>query len=234
MKSSPDRHHDIKGHSDVDCDSSAKTFLESIASGEQPTAEQIQAWESIYREFTPRIRIIARRFARDRNDRDDLVQEVWFVLINRIMESRFDPSKGSITGWMTTVAINTMRNMLKSSKIFAAEHISDEQWGVLSDPDIDPVRECESAQVRLIVRQTLTEFLEEKSISEPNKTIIVLHTLEERSYAEIASVLGMTTKQVRKRYNRTMKNLSSLVERLRRRIDVDPVDHSFMSPPSPE
>ncbi|MFI5459011.1 MAG: sigma-70 family RNA polymerase sigma factor [Isosphaerales bacterium] len=68
------------------------------------SAAAVLAWNAFYRAYNPLIRVVVRKYAGRRVDVDDLTQEVWIALTNELPDFQQDPARGTLSGWVATVA----------------------------------------------------------------------------------------------------------------------------------
>lgn len=66
------------------------------------------AWERFVRLYTPLLCLWADRLGRHGQDRDDLVQDVFLILLRELPRFRYRPD-GSFRGWLKTVLLNKLR-----------------------------------------------------------------------------------------------------------------------------
>ncbi len=74
------------------------------------------AWERFVRLFTPVIYQVARGASLKHDDAVDLVQEVYLVLVRKLHDFDYDPSK-SFRGWLRTVTLNKVREHLRKKRL---------------------------------------------------------------------------------------------------------------------
>ena len=131
-------------------------------------------------------------YFKNRSDREDNFQEIIYQLWKSFPDLR---NKNSLGSWIYAVSINTSISRLKKdSRIEYRENIPE------SIDTIDIAEELslnESFQVLLKAIYKLNEI---------DKSIMLLY-LEERSYDEIAEILGISTSNVGVRINRAKKLL---------------------------
>lgn len=68
-----------------------------------------EAWNRFVRLYAPLLQTWADRVCFDKQDADDLVQEVFALLVRKLPEFRFDPSR-SFRGWLLTLVANKGRD----------------------------------------------------------------------------------------------------------------------------
>src|SRR5262245_24655038 len=145
------------------------------------------AWDDVYAEYASRLRAFAYRLSGSPHDADDLVQETFVRALPRL--DRLDPDTAAVGPYLFT----TLRNLfLKSVKRGGrAEPVADVPEPRTAAPiEDDPERstllhaqqeEVRVANARLAPRQRL---------------VLALRELEDRSYAEIGEVVGLSENAV--------------------------------------
>jgi RNA polymerase sigma factor (sigma-70 family) len=140
-----------------------------------------------------------RRLPRD--DVQDAVAEVFLVAWRRIDQA---PDGDETLLWLYGVARNVVRNFHRSSvrrqrlRVKAgAFHQADN-----STPEMQVIRRAEDRELLAAVNQ----------LKPMDQELLRLRTWEELSHAEIASVVGMSTRSVESRLARVRKRLGALLQ----------------------
>lgn len=141
------------------------------------------------------LRQVVRAYARDAADRDDLLQEIWLQLWRSYPSFRSD---SSYLSFLYRVALNTAISRLRRSRRRVA---------VVSGRDLDGFPSAEMSKA-----SSESEALH-KAIHKLNALdrALVILALEERSYADIAEVLGISVKATSVRLVRAKARLKSLI-----------------------
>ena len=74
------------------------------------------AWDNFTKLYTPLIFYWARKMGLHSSDAADLVQEVMAIVLQRIGDFHYDPSR-SFRGWLRTVTLNQYRQQLRKKKL---------------------------------------------------------------------------------------------------------------------
>ncbi len=150
---------------------------------------------------------LAFRMTGNRQDADDLAQETFLRAYRKL--KRFDPEKKFFT-WLYTIALNIIRNHLKSSRERTARIA--EMDHPPSDP-VDPANpeglclDREKAQLLEICLQKLPSELKEA---------VVLRYYQDLSFDEIATITDVSVSAVKMRAYRGLERLRALMsERVR-------------------
>jgi RNA polymerase sigma-70 factor, ECF subfamily len=125
---------------------------------------------------------VARIYGRDADDRRDLAQEIATQLWRAF--PRFDAQRGKFSTWMYRIALNVGISHLRSAR--AVVPLDEE---LLAAPAAEPDDRAAAMYAR--IREL-----------EPLARALVLLYLEDRSYAEIADVLGITEANVATKLSR--------------------------------
>lgn len=138
-------------------------------------------------------------YFRNQADREDNFQEITYQLWKSYPSLQ---NKDSIGSWIYAVSINTSISRLKkNSKIEYRDKLPDL---VDSIDTIEKISETENIQILIQAIYNLSVI---------NKTLMLLY-LEEKSYDEIAEILGMTKSNVGTRINRAKEILKQNLKHL--------------------
>ncbi len=148
-----------------------------------------------------RLRNFIRRRLPDPSDAEDIVQEVFYELVeaNRLLM----PIE-HVTGWLFRVARNRITDLLRKKKpeTFSGGAVEDEDGEVLRIEDLLPSPDAgpEALYVRNVLHEELELALDE--LPEEQREVFVAHELEGRSFKEMAAETGVSVNTLlsRKRY----------------------------------
>jgi len=175
----------------------------------------------------------ASRLTWDRQVAEEVVQETFLALWNRA--ELFNPAAGSLAAWLHTIARNRTVDRLRAAgrrpnlvALSAASGVDEHDTAalerlvgsgrVLGGADLGPSPEgaLESAEVRLAVQGALA------TMSDTERTVIVLAYHEELSQTEIATRLGWPLGTVKTRTRRALLHLRmALAGELREPLERD-------------
>ncbi|HTO65714.1 MAG TPA: sigma-70 family RNA polymerase sigma factor [Bradyrhizobium sp.] len=181
-------------------------------------SEQDRRISEIVAEQRSRLRNFIRRRVPDPADAEDIVQEVFYELVeaNRLLM----PIE-HVTGWLFRVARNRITDLFRKKRAepfgdAAAEDENGERLGIeelLPSPDAGP----EAMYVRSVLLEEMEDALDE--LPEEQRDVFVAHEVEGRSFKELAAETGVSVNTLlsRKRY---------AVLHLRERLQA--IYHEFM------
>jgi RNA polymerase sigma-70 factor (ECF subfamily) len=156
------------------------------------------AQEELVRQFSPMVFRLVSRFFRNREDVEDLAQDVFFKVFTRIDQVR---PNDNFPGWLRQVTINTCYDELRKTRRRTAAF---EIYGPLKeDEPAAPAASSDGQGDFGVVREAL-EALDAKL-----KIPLILKEVEELSVAEIAKALGITQTNVKVRLFRARKKLAA-------------------------
>src|SRR5664279_3525223 len=174
--------------------------MKQTASLEQMSFEQDRRISDVVKQEQSRLRSFIRRRVPDSRDADDILQEVFYELVeaNRLLM----PIE-HVTGWLFRVARNRITDLFRKKKpksLSEAVAAGDEESLTLEDllpsPDAGP----DALYARSVLLDELEDALDE--LPEEQREVFVGHQIEGRSFKEMAaeSGVGMNTLLSRKRY----------------------------------
>lgn len=175
------------------------------------------AYDALVRRHLDRVWHVVRRIVRDDEDAEDVTQEVFLTAWQGLARFR---GEARFTTWLHSIAVTRALNHLDR----AAEKLR-RQSGPLEDPEDEegrrdprpaveaasarpasPLEELEAAELR----RRLAWCLER--LPAPWRAVLALRDAEERSYEEIAGVLGLALGTVRSRLARARLSLKECIE----------------------
>ncbi len=164
--------------------------------------EQDRQISEIFAEHGSRLRNFIRRRVPDPSDAEDIVQEVFYKLVeaNRLLM----PIE-HLTGWLFRVARNRIIDLFRARKdesFFSDAAVEDEAGQVLGIEDLLPSPDAgpEALYMRNLLLDELEIALDE--LPDEQREVFIAHELEGRSFKELAAESGVNinTLLARKRY----------------------------------
>jgi RNA polymerase sigma factor (sigma-70 family) len=174
--------------------------MDGPSSVAQMTEQDGQISEIVTRERS-RLRNFIRRRVPNPADAEDIVQEVFYELVeaNRLLM----PIE-HVTSWLFTVARNRITDLFRKKKPenFSDAVIEDEEGELLRIEDLLPSPDAgpEAVYLRNVLLDELELAIDE--LPDEQREVFVAHELEGRSFKEIAAEtgVGLNTLLSRKRY----------------------------------
>jgi len=145
----------------------------------------------IFRREQGRLRSFVRKRVADEGDAEDILQDVFFALVEANWLTRPVEQAGA---WLFRVARNRIIDFFRKKRPvqFEAEGIED----LLPSADAGP----EEAYVRSLLWEELEQALAE--LPEEQRAVFIAHEIEDRSFRELAAETGVSVNTLlsRKRY----------------------------------
>jgi len=187
------------------------------------------AFEGLVERYQHRLVAVMNHLVGNAEEAEDLAQEV-FLRVYRARK-KYRP-KSKFSTWLFTIANNLALNSLRSKQRKPVVPLSVHESGPLGprpqeqmvhDPGTGPMQRVQKEGLVERIRQALD------TLNERQKMAVVLNKFEDMNYAEIAEVMGSTTKAVKSLLSRARANLRAALsgyvymdgERLPETAEVD-------------
>ena len=172
-----------------------------------------QAFEDLVRTFGGRLLSVARRFVRNDEDAQDIVQSAYLSAFKAL--GQFE-GNCQLSTWLHRIVVNTALMKLRSKKRKPEESIEDllpsfqedghhveqfSDWNTPADLLI------ERHETRTTVRACIDR------LPDNYRTVLLLRDIEERSTQDVADTLSMTPTAVKVRLHRARQALSTLLRK---------------------
>ena len=155
------------------------------------------AQRELYNRYSPRMLSVCYRFAQNREDAEDMLQEGFIKVFTQIHTFQ---NKGSFEGWVRRIIVHTCINFLKKYKKFN-ENIDLAYAGYL------PVKE-----------ETVPSIMQAKQVVEcirllpvGYKTVLNLYAIEGYNHKEISEMLEIEESTSRSQYTRAKAMLENIL-----------------------
>ena len=136
------------------------------------------AQEALYSRFSPKMLGVCYRFARNREDAEDMLQEGFIKVFSQMHQFR---NQGALEGWIRRIVVHTCINVLKKNKKFA-----------------DSVDLIHANSIHLN-ENNIHSILQAKQVVESirllpmgYRTVLNLYAIEGFSHKEIGNILGIS------------------------------------------
>jgi RNA polymerase sigma-70 factor (ECF subfamily) len=150
------------------------------------------------------------RMVPDRDQASDVTQEAFFSAFRNLQGFR----GGSVKSWLNRIAVNAAMDTQRARKrrpVQPYPEFEDESWQPPAPEDADPVHTALTGERARALNAALA------TITDDQRTAIVLFDVEGYDYAEIADMTGVSLGTVKSRIHR---GRLSLRERLIDRMDL--------------
>ena len=155
------------------------------------------AQEALYNRFSPRMLGVCYRFAKSREDAEDMLQEGFIKVFTQLYQYR---NEGALEGWIRRIIVHTCINVLKKNKKFA--------------DSVDLIH-AHSIQIR---EDMIPSIMQAKQVVEcirllplGYKTVLNLYAIEGYSHKEIGELLGIEESTSRSQYTRAKAMLEEVL-----------------------
>lgn len=155
----------------------------------------------LYTRYSPKMLAVCYRFAHNREDAEDMLQEGFIKVFSQIHTFR---SQGAFEGWIRRIVVHTCINHLKKNKRF--------------NESVDIIH-ANSIQVR---EESVPSIVQAKQIVEcirllplGYRTVLNLYAIEGYSHKEIAEMLDIEESTSRSQYTRAKQMLEDILVRKR-------------------
>ena len=155
------------------------------------------AQEALYQRFSPRMLGVCYRFAKNREDAEDMLQEAFIKIFTQIGQFR---NEGALEGWIRRIVVHTCINVLKKNKKFS------------DSVDISYAYEVS------IREESIPAIIQAKQIVEcirllplGYRTVLNLYAIEGYSHKEIGQMLDIEESTSRSQYTRAKAMLEEIL-----------------------
>jgi RNA polymerase sigma-70 factor (ECF subfamily) len=158
---------------------------------------QAAAQRELYNRYSPKMLAVCYRFAHNREDAEDMLQEGFIKVFSQIHTFQ---NKGAFEGWIRRIVVHTCINNLKKNKRF--------------NENID-ILHAGSVQVR---EESVPAIVQAKQIVDcirilpvGYRTVLNLYAIEGYSHKEIAGMLDIEESTSRSQYTRAKQMLEDIL-----------------------
>ena len=196
----------------------AKTRLDHRTTEEAALVRRVQAkdemaFREIVERYQSKVYSIIYGILRNRNDAEDIAQQVFAKIYFSIRNFDF---RSSLLTWIYKITVNECYDYLRKKRVrklvyesdFSAE---DAQRMEASDPAVDPKTPVD---VRLAQRDLIVKLL--SKVSEQDRSLILLKEVNGHSVEELAAMTGLNENTIKVKLFRTRQKLLKAASRLTR------------------
>ena len=160
---------------------------------------QAAAQKELYNRYSPKMLAVCYRFAHNREDAEDMLQEGFIKVFSQIHTFR---NQGAFEGWVRRIIVHTCINNLKKNKRF--------------NESVD-ILHASSIQVR---EESVPSIVQAKQIVDcirilpiGYRTVLNLYAIEGYSHKEISDMLDIEESTSRSQYTRAKQMLEEILIR---------------------
>ena len=179
------------------------------------------AFEDLIRKFGSRLLAVARRFVRNDEDAQDIVQSAYLSAFRAL-----DQFEGNcqLSTWLHRIVVNTALMKLRSKRRKPEESIEELLPAFQEDGhQVEQFADWTMPADQLIERNETRAFVRAciDRLPENYRTVLLLRDIEERSTQDVADALSMTATAVKVRLHRARQALSTLLRQEYARPQAD-------------
>ncbi len=155
------------------------------------------AQEALYNRFSPRMLGVCYRFAKNREDAEDMLQDGFIKVFTQLHQYR---NEGALEGWIRRIVVHTCINILKKNKKFADSVDIIHANSIHVKEDMIPSI-MQAKQVVECIRMLPLGY----------RTVLNLYAIEGYSHKEIAGMLEIEESTSRSQYTRAKAMLEDVL-----------------------
>lgn len=164
-----------------------------------------KAQREFYERFAPKMMGVCFRYARNRDDAEDMLQEGFVKIYQKLTAYKF---QGSLEGWVRRIIVRTAIDMLRKQKHQQNEIDIDHAVG--EEVAEDAIDNLELEYLYRIIQALPTGY----------RLVFNLYAIEGFSHAEIGDQLGITASTSRSQYTRARSILMNQIREDRMETNV--------------
>lgn len=185
-------------------DTLERELIHRVAAGER------SAFKQLYDTHSPRVLSLLLRLVGNRDDAEELVQDVFLSFWNHAESLR---GESKLSTWLYRVAVNRAINFKKrGGLLFQIKQLFSLETDEESLIDRLPASESDSPDRQLEMKQAQTQLADLlATLPERQREVFLFHKLEGLSYNEIAEELHVTLGTVESLMHRAKENLQKVM-----------------------
>ena len=171
------------------------TELKSVIDGclRNEHKSQYKLYQMFYRNMTS----VCLRYAKDREEANDLVQEGFIKVFKNLTRYEF---KGSFEGWMRRIFVNNAIDNIRRKK---KNHLllgEDEKMDAFAVKNMDPLDKVEELDPKIVMEAV-------QKLTPAYKAVFSLYVIEEYAHKEIAEMLNISVGTSKSNLAKAKQNL---------------------------
>lgn len=151
----------------------------------------------LYQMFYKNMTMVCLRYAKDREEANDLVQEGFIKVFKNLTRYEF---KGSFEGWMRRIFVNNAIDNIRRKK---KDHLllgEDEKLDSFAVFDLDPLEKQGELDPKVVMEAI-------QKLTPAYKAVFSLYVIEDYSHKEIAEMLGVSVGTSKSNLAKAKQNL---------------------------
>ena len=164
-------------------------------------------WQHIYKQQSPKLLGICRRYINDLSTAEDIVQDSFMVAIEK-ENSLKNPEL--LNGWLCRIVINNALNHLKNEKKIA--FTATENYEIIDETTMTNTSELDKKSAVLAHDFSQDDLLTAiDSLSENHKSVFNLYIIDKFSHLEISKLLNISVGTSKSSLSRARKNVQEFL-----------------------
>lgn len=158
-----------------------------------------KAHRFLFDKFAPKMLTVCVRYAKNKSDAEDVLQDAFIKVFNKISEFK---NEGSLEGWIRRIMVNTSLDQIRKNSKFS------------NDTDLEAVSyklENNDFTFEKLVSEDLLKLI--NSMPNGYRIVFNMFAIEGYSHQEIASTLGVTENTSKSQYLRARSFLKKELEK---------------------
>ncbi|MBK5285189.1 MAG: sigma-70 family RNA polymerase sigma factor [Bacteroidia bacterium] len=161
-------------------------------------AGDARAQKTLFEKYSRRMMGICLRYAADREEAEDMLQDGWIKVFGNLKSFRFE---GSAEGWIKRVIVNTCLETLRKNKKMA-NNVDIEMAEQIKYSEINSSDALSVKELLGIIHRLPTGY----------RTVFNLFAIEGYSHKEIGEKLGINESTSKSQYSRARAHLQKMLE----------------------
>lgn len=141
-----------------------------------------QAREELFRRYSPRLFALCLRYTRDRNEADDLLQDAFIKIFDKIGSFQWQ-GNGSLFRWMARVTLNLFFDKARRRRLSRETEMCPLEE-TLTEPGYQETLQVPPEKLKAII----------DGLPDRYRTVFQLYCIDQLSHKDIAALLGIQEK----------------------------------------
>jgi RNA polymerase sigma-70 factor (ECF subfamily) len=194
-------------------------LLEAVATGDRAVRDV--AFRALVERHRGLVHAICHRYFRDPTDAEDATQETFLTVLRRASTFR---GEAQVSTWLYRVAVNTCHDMARHRARRPQTPVED--IAAVVDRHEASTDDLDALDLSDVLREALA------TLDDETRGLLMLCTIQEVPYAEVAEVYGIAVGTVKSRVHRARAKLAELLAAMLD-DDIDAATPAGREPPSP-